>query len=90
MAHVEREVIKAVGWYIIVIWGLTIGAGALVGDHKGRFGEGIAWTACLGLIGLAVIAMRSPTDATRIRQVQERMRIEEAARAALNQEGSTF
>jgi hypothetical protein len=66
-----------------LIWGLMIGAGALIGDYKGRFGEGIAWTAILGVIGLVIIALRSPTERVQIRRAQHRLRIEEAARAGL-------
>jgi hypothetical protein len=74
-------------WFLfIVVWALAISAGALIGDRKGRFGEGIAWTALLGLIGLVIIALRPPTEEIQIRQAQDRMRIEEAARAALDRE----
>lgn len=77
-------------WFLfIIVWALVVGAGGLVGDRKGRFGEGIAWTALLGLIGLVIIALRSPTEQVQIRQAQDRMRIEEAARAALERERST-
>lgn len=74
------------GWFLFIIWFLVVGAGALIGDRKGRFGEGIAWTALLGLVGLIIIALRSPTEQVQIRQAQDRLRIEEAARAALERE----
>lgn len=76
--------------YIFVIWGLSVAAGALIGDYKGRFSEGIAWTVFLGLIGLIVIALRPPTDWVKVRRMKERMRIEEAARAALDEERSAL
>jgi hypothetical protein len=41
----------------IVIWGTV---GGLIGAHKGRLGEGIAWGVLLGVIGVIVIACRKP------------------------------
>ena len=65
----------------ILAWVLMMGAGALIGDYKGRLGEGIAWAALLGAIGLVIIALRSPAEEVQIRRAQHRMPAEEAARA---------
>ncbi len=76
--------------YAFMIWALTAAAGGLIGDRKGRAGEGVVWGLLLSLIGLVIIAMRTPTESVKIRQAQDSMRIEKAARAALERERPTY
>jgi predicted MFS family arabinose efflux permease len=52
--------------YLVVFWIAQAGLGAWVGSVKGRWLDGFLLGAILGLIGVLIIALMSPTPEKRV------------------------
>ena len=66
---------------LLVIWVLAIGVAYLIGERKGRTGEGLALGILLSWLGVIIIAVMQPSRAEKIRRESERLRIAEEARS---------
>lgn len=63
----------------LVLWGLSVGAAAIVGSYKGRAGLGVLLGILAGPIGIVIIACIPATDQIKVERIRKRRQLEAMA-----------